>query len=117
MGLAKELRSRREIKRRRIEVEAWSDEFGHAFVMYCRPITCYDLNEIQKRHPKMLESPTVASMVDLIVMKAEGEDGEKLFTAAEDRIDLMGEETTIISAIAEEMFAQIESVEEQEKNF
>ena len=50
-------------------------------------------------------------------MKAESEDSEKLFTAAEDRIDLMGEETTIISAIAEEMFAQIQSVEEQEKNF
>lgn len=117
MGLAKELRNRREVSRRRIEVEAWADESGDPFVLYCRPITCYDLNEIQKRHPKMLESPTVSSMVDLIVMKAEGEDGDKLFTAAEDRIDLMGEETTIISAIAEEMFAQIESVEEQEKNF
>ena len=117
MGLAKELRNRREVERRRIEVEAWADTDGEPFVMYCRPITCYDLNEIQKRHPKMLEAPTVASMVDLIIMKAESEDSEKLFTAAEDRIDLMGEETTIISAIAEEMFAQIQSVEDQEKNF
>jgi hypothetical protein len=29
----------------------------------------------------------------------------------------MGEETTVISAIAEEMFAQIESAEVAEKNF
>ena len=56
-------------------------------------------------------------MVDLIVMKAEDEGGDRLFTAADDRIDLMGEETTVISAIAEEMFAQIQSTEVAEKNF
>lgn len=64
----------------------------------------------------MLESPTVGSMVDLIIMKAEDEGGDKLFTSAEDRMDLMGEETTIISGIAEEMFGLIESVESLEKN-
>lgn len=117
MGLAKELRNRREINRRKIEVKAWADGTGNPFTIYCRPITCYDLNEIQKKHPKVLESPTVASMVDLIVMKAEDEAGDKLFTSAEDRIDLMGEETVVISGIAEEMFSQIESVEAIEKNF
>jgi hypothetical protein len=52
-------------------------------------------------------------MVDLICMKAEDEGGNKLFTSAEDRIDLMGEETSIISEIANQMFAEIESVEEK----
>ena len=42
--------------------------------------------------------------------------GEKLFTAGEDRMDLMGEETTIISEISSQMFADIESVEAHEKN-
>lgn len=116
MGLAKELRSRREVGRRKISVEAWADKSEEAFELFCRPITCYDLNEIQKRHPKILEAPTVASMVDLIIMKAEDQGGEKLFTSAEDRIDLMGEETAVISSIAEEMFAEIGSVEEMEKN-
>lgn len=116
MGLARELRSRRTIDRREILVPAWADDTGQPFKLYCRPITCYDLNEIQKRHPKVLESPTVASMVDLIVMKAEDEGGDKLFTSAEDRMDLMGEETQIISSIAEEMFGQIQSIEELEKN-
>ena len=48
-------------------------------------------------------------MVDLIVMKAESQDGEKLFTAADDRIELMGEETTVISEIANYMFGTIDS--------
>lgn len=117
MGLAKELRSRRTIVAREISVQAWADESGQPFKLYCRPITCHDLNEIQKRHPKVLEAPTVGSMVDLICMKAVDQGGEKLFSSAEDRIDLMGEETAVISAIAEEMFAQIESVEDIEKNF
>jgi hypothetical protein len=55
-------------------------------------------------------------MIDLIVMKAADESGGKLFTSAEDRIDLMGEETGVISSIAEQMFAEIQSLEEQEKN-
>jgi hypothetical protein len=50
-------------------------------------------------------------MVDLICMKAEDEGGTKLFGSAEDRLDLMGEETSVISDIANQMFAEIETVE------
>ena len=96
--------------------DAWADENGQPFVMHCFPITCYDINELQKKHPKFLENTTVAAMVDLIVMKAASADGEKLFKAAEDRIDLMGEETAVISSIAEQMFAEIQSAEDAEKN-
>jgi hypothetical protein len=49
-------------------------------------------------------------------MKAEGKDGEKLFSSGEDKIDLMGEETTIIADIANEMFGMIDSFEDVEKN-
>ena len=115
MGLAKELRTRREVKVREVDVPEWGDDSG-AFKLYCRPVTCYDMNQLQKKHPNFLNNTTVGAMVDLIVMKAEDEGGSKLFTSAEDRIDLMGEETGVISSIAEQMFAQIESVEEQEKN-
>jgi len=55
-------------------------------------------------------------MIDLIVMKSMDEGGSKLFTSAEDRIDLMGEETSVISEIANQMFAEIESVEDASKN-
>ena len=59
---------------------------------------------------------TVAAMIDLIVMKATDEGGDRLFTASEDKYDLMGEETSVISEISGQMFAEIESVEDQEKN-
>jgi hypothetical protein len=49
-------------------------------------------------------------------MKASDEEGNRLFTAAEDKTDLMGEETGVISSIAEQMFSEIESIEDHEKN-
>jgi len=115
MGLAKGLRNRRKINAREVIVPAWGDDSG-AFKMYCRPITCYDLDQLQKKHPDFLQNTTIGAMVDLICMKAEDEGGSKLFTSAEDRIDLMGEETNVISEIANQMFSQIESVEVAAKN-
>ena len=115
MGLAKELRSRRKIQAREVVVPAWGDESG-AFKLYCRTITCYDLDQLQKKHPDFLNNTTIGAMVDLICMKAEDESGTKLFGSAEDRIDLMGEETNVISEIANQMFAEIETSEALEGN-
>ena len=116
MGLAKELRNRRKAIKREVLVPAWSDEKGKPFKLFCGAITCYDLNELQKKHPDFLENTTIGAMVDLIVMKAQSEDGEKLFTSGEDKIDLMGEETTVISEIANQMFSEIQDPQEAEKN-
>lgn len=116
MGLAKELRSRRKVNARKISVEAWSDEDGNAFVMHCYPITCHDLKVLEAKHPKFMENTTVSAMVDLIILKASDESGEKIFTSAEDRVDLMGEEISVISDIANQMFAEIVSPEDAEKN-
>jgi hypothetical protein len=116
MGLAKELRSRRTIPLREVVVDAWSDEKGVPFKLFCGSISCYDLNELQKKHPNFLENTTIGAMVDLILMKAMDESGDRLFTSAEDRIDLMGEETAVISEIANQMFADVQSVETAEKN-
>ena len=115
MGLARELRNRREIENRIIEVPAWGEK-GKPFVMYCGTLSCYDLDKLQKKHPKFLENTTIGAMVDLIIMKAVDEAGDLLFKPAEDRQDLMGEETTVISEIANQMFADIESPEAVEKN-
>ena len=114
MGLAKELRGRRSVSARTISVVEWG-EGGEPFEFFCYPITCYDLSALQKKHPDFMQNTTIDAMVDLIVMKAADEGGNKLFKAA-DRIDLMGEETHIISDIANQMFAQIESAEVIEKN-
>ena len=115
MGLAKELRGRRTLEAREVLVPAWGDETG-AFKLYCRSITCYDLDVLQKKHPNFLQNTTIGAMVDLIVMKAIDESGQKIFNSGEDRMDLMGEETNVISEIANQMFSDIESVEAHEKN-
>ncbi len=115
MGLAKELRTRREVKVREVDVPKWGDDSG-AFKLYCRPITCYDMNQLQKKHPNFLNNTTIAAMVDLIIMKAEDQSGERLFTAADDRMELMGEHTDVISDIANQMFADLESEEDLVKN-
>ena len=115
MGLAKDLRGRRKVEAREVLVPAWGDDSG-AFKLYCRSITCYDLDVLQKKHPNFLQNTTIGAMVDLIVMKAMDENEQKLFNSGEDRMDLMGEETSVISEIANQMFADIESVEAHEKN-
>ncbi len=115
MGMAKQLRERREIKTREVVVPEWGDESG-AFKLYCKPITCFDLNQLQKKHPDFLTNTSISAMVDLIIMKALDDNGVKLFNGIEDRVELMAEETTVISEIANQMFAEIESEEDLAKN-
>lgn len=116
MGLAKELRARRAVSRRRISVAEWADSEGNPFVFFARPISCNDMEALNKRHKNFINNPTLGAMVDLIILKAEHEDGAKCFTAADDRAELMGAETDIISEIAGQMFADIVSAEAHEKN-
>lgn len=115
MGLAKQLRERRNIEAREVVVEEWGDESG-AFKLYCKPITCQDLQTLQKKHPAFLENTTIEAMVDLILIKAIDADGGRLFNGLEDRKELMAEETTVISNIAQQMFAEIETQEDLAKN-
>ena len=48
MGLVRELRNRRKVEPKRIEVSEWADESGEPFVFYCYPITAYDMGQMQK---------------------------------------------------------------------
>ena len=98
-----------------VEVEAWGDSTG-PFRLWCRPLTCYDISILQKKHKDFMTNATITAMVDLIVMKALDESGDKLFTSVEDRADLMGEQTDIIADIANEMFNDIQSEDAALKN-
>lgn len=115
MGMAKQLRERREVKTREVVVPEWGDETGD-FKLYCKPITCFDLNQLQKKHPDFLTNTTISAMVDLIIMKALDDNGVKLFNGIEDRVELMAEETAVVSEIANQMFAEIETQEDLAKN-
>lgn len=115
MGLAKDLREKRKLQTREVSVPEWGDESG-AFKLYCRPITCLDLSTLQKKHPDFLNNTSISAMVDLIVMKALDDEGKRLFNGMEDRMDLMQEETVVISSIAEQMFAEVASQDDLAKN-
>lgn len=114
MSLGKKLAARRSKNRKQIEVPEWAEE-GETFVIYTTELTCGDVDKIQRQHKDFINNPTIAAMVDMIIRKAEDKNGDKLFTL-EDKHFLMGERLDVISTIAGEMFSQVESVEEKEKN-
>lgn len=110
MSLGKRLAAKRQQRRNRIEVAEWGDD-GAPLVLFASFLNCGDVDRLQRKHPNFINSPSIASMVDLLIMKAEDQDGEKLFTL-EDKPFLMREPVSLISAIAGQMFSTIESVED-----
>lgn len=110
MSLGKQIAAKRKTNRKKIEVPEWGEDDA-PLVIYVGLLSCGDVDKLQRKHPNFMSNPTVASMVDLIIMKAEGKDGKKLFDL-EDKIFLMAEPVTVVSQVAGEMFTTVESVEE-----
>lgn len=112
MSIAKRIAERTSNKRH-IDVAEWGDE-GKPEKVYYGPLLAGELNRIQRKHPKFLSDTSFDAMIDLIILKAENGQGEKLFTL-EDKAILMREEVSVISTVAAALMSG-ESVEEQEKN-
>lgn len=81
--------------------------------VYFGPLLAGELNRIQRKHPSFLQSASFEAMVELIVLKAENGQGEKLFTL-EDKPILMREQVEVISRVAAELMSGTSS-EELEK--
>jgi len=113
MGLGERIAAKRQAARRVIEVVEWGDD--SALQMWVSPLTCADVDKLQRKHKDFLQNMSIAAMVDLIIQKAEDKEGEKLFTV-EDKPFLMREQITVVSRVAAEMFATIITTEEHEKN-
>ena len=114
MSIAKRIAARQDRARKTIEVAEWGDDDSSPLIIYFGPMLAGEMDRIQRKHPGFFQSATCAGMVDLIIMKAEDEKGEKIFTL-EDKATLNREPFTQITRIAGSMIAA-ESVEEQEKN-
>jgi len=114
MGLSDNIRANRSKSRTKIIVEAWGDDAGPA-VIFSSPLTAGDISRIQRKHKDFLNNTSVEAMIDLIILKAESEDGEKAFSI-EDRPVLMRENLNVISEVAGQMFGDIDSIEDLEKN-
>lgn len=114
MSLAKRIADRQRASRKVIEVKEWGEDDSSPLIIHCGPLLAIEMEKIQRKHPNFFQSATIAGMVDLIIMKAEDKDGEKLFTL-EDKPTLMREEFSLIATVAGEMISST-SVEEAEKN-
>ena len=112
MSIAKRIAERTSHKRH-VEVPEWG-EAGSPEKVYYGPLLAGELNRIQRKHPNFLSSASFEAMVDLIVLKAENGQGEKLFTL-EDKAVLMREEVAVISTVAAALMSGT-NAEEAEKN-
>ena len=112
MSISKRIAERTSTKKH-IEVAEWG-EMGSPEKVYYGPLLAGELNRIQRKHPQFLNSASFEAMVDLIILKAENGQGEKLFTL-EDKAILMREEVGVISTVAAALMSGT-SVEEHEKN-
>ena len=114
MGLGEQIAARRALQRKQIEVVEWGED-GNALIIYCGPITAGDIDRLQRKHKDFLNNMTITGMIDLIIAKAEDADGKRLFTL-EDKMYLMKESVALISDVAAQMFGDIQTVEDAEKN-
>lgn len=112
MSIADRIKARTS-KKRHIDVEEWGEN-GKPERVYYGPLLAGELNRIQRKHPTFLQSASFEGMVDLIILKAENGQGEKMFTL-EDKPVLMREEVAVISTVAAELMSGT-SVETAEKN-
>ena len=109
MSLGKRFAAKRKSNRKCFEVDEWGEDDA-PLIVYSGILTCGDVDKLQRKHPGFMSNPTIAAMVDLIIMKAEDKDGEKLFTL-EDKPFLMRESVNVISSVAGQMFSSVESSE------
>ena len=112
MSIAERIKARTSQKRH-IDVEEWGEN-GQPERVFYGPLLAGELNRIQRKHPSFLTSASFEAMVDLIILKAENGQGEKLFTL-EDKAVLMREEVGVISTVAAALMSGT-SAEDSEKN-
>ena len=114
MSIAKRIAEKQKRQRRTIDVPEWGED-GTPLLIYVSEVTAGDLDKLQRKHKDFLNNMTIAGMVDLLILKAEDADGNRMFSL-EDKFTLMGEPVNLIGDIAGKMFGGVASVEDQEKN-
>lgn len=114
MSLGQKIADRRQKQSRTIEVPEWGDD-GAPLQIHVYPLTAGDLVKLERKHKDFMQRQTMESMIDLIILKAGDADGNRLFTLA-DKTHLSDEPLEVVSTVAAQMFGQIDSVEDAEKN-
>lgn len=104
---------RRERERLFFDVDEWGEE-GEPTRLYFNEVSARDIEKVSRKHPNFTTNTSLSAMVDLIVLKAQDEAGDAVFTV-EDKPVLMGESSLIIAEIFAAIFSA-KSIEDHEKN-
>ena len=86
---------------------------GVSVNVYASPLTPNDLKIVGRKHPNFMLQPTMEGMVDLLVQKAKGDDGAKLFTL-EHKPDLMRLSSTVITGLFGDLFGEQMTFDDEE---
>ncbi len=90
-----------------------SAHWGEGAMVFSTPLTARDITRISRKHKNFMQSPSMEAMVDLLIFKAEEENGDKAFTIGNKPM-LMGLDLAVLT----EVFELIGSIdpEDIEKN-
>jgi hypothetical protein len=86
---------------------------GTEVKLFASALTPNDMKIIGRKHPNFMMNPTMEGMVDLIILKARGSDGQKMFTL-EHRPLLMRLPSASVTGVFGELFGEQMTPEDDE---
>jgi hypothetical protein len=114
MTLAKRIAAKRAEQQRGFsDVEEWG-EADQPLRLYFTQVSARDIEKVQRKYPTFLSEASMSAMVEMIIVKAEDDAGEKVFTL-EDKVTLLGEPVGVIAKVFGSIFDS-DSPEDHLKN-
>lgn len=114
MSIAERIAANRAARERRsVDVMEWGED-GAPLQIYYTDVSAREIEKVRTKYKDFLNNPSMAAMVEIIIMKAETDAGEKMFTL-EDKPVLMGEPVDVIATVFGAVFSS-DTVEAKEKN-
>lgn len=109
-----QIRSNTSLEQVKVSVEEWGDG-EKPLVLYAAPLLAGEFSRLQKKHKDFINNPTADALVDLIIMKAQDENGEKVFDL-EDRPILLRQPIGTVTSVATALMGNLADFEETVKN-
>lgn len=114
MSIAERIAANRAARERRsVDVMEWGEDDA-PLQIYFTDVSAREIEKVRAKYKDFLNNPSMAAMVEIIIMKAETDAGEKMFTL-EDKPILMGEPVDVIANVFGAVFSS-DTVEAKEKN-
>ena len=87
-----------------VEVPEWLDDAGGPTIIFCKPITLFEM----RKWWAGINKDDITIFVDMIISKAEDREGKKLFTLEDKQPLLRSAEYSVIARVAGEMIDHTE---------